>query len=676
MSVQIYVDPINGSDNNAGTAIATAVATVAYAESIAPNGITINILFQSVIGSALNTTLTAPSATTANLTTRGGGGGGDISADTGGGGGGEESAAGAAITAGETLTIAFTAGGVGGNGTSTNGGTATIKRGATKLCEAGGGSSGTNGGGGGNGTVIGGTTRHAGGGGDRGGGGAAGNGGNGGSASGDTGGTAGTDTLSLAGAGGAADVGVGLNYGGGGGVGQNGGKGIIMLSYTYVAPVNADISYEVGTQPGAYFATVLDAANDTGQNKQGWTYHPNTHVSLKIGPGTYDMGTSATICMDTPGPGSTITLTNSTWCAPGVLPVITGRLNLGLDTEQLSLVKLEVCNLVIGSNASGGQLTILGQGISPMTVAENVWKNTVVHDILFTGASMTLGAALGYLTFYGSGNATASAYNLVFNNTNGMAAGRYPIQFETQLAGLFTVTFDQSSVFIPQSPSGAVRLNPAVAGATITLTASNNIIVGTSSGYLSSNWTGNTSQIVVSGSGNRGGAQLPGTTSDSITGMTGVTAFVNATGGNLTPLSNASTVVTATTTTITTDFNGATRPQTKAWTNGLGAASAGPIIFAGAINAGITVTGIVAGATTCSWTAFPGADHYQISIDGGAYSATGVTGTSYSGTGGTLYAVRAYDAANNVLGQGSGTYTPSANSATANIQSLLMMGLV
>jgi hypothetical protein len=70
-----------------------------------------------------------------------------------------------------------------------------------------------------------------------------------------------------------------------------------------------------------------------------------------------------------------------------------------------------------------------------------------------------------------------------------------------------------------------------------------------------------------------------------------------------------------------------------------------------------TIAGLVVTDTGAHWTAYTGATGgYQISIGGGAFSATGITGTTYTGTilPGQTVVVRALDGSTpgNVIAQG------------------------
>lgn len=662
MPVQIYIDPINGSDGSFGDSIAQAFQTLAGAYINAPNGITINVVWPGTVGAALNTTWTVPDGITA-VKMRCIGGGGGSGSTVGGGGGGCEIVNAAAVTPGESLTIGITSGGLASSGT--GGGTATIKRSGTTLCGAIGGQNGNAGGSGGGTTVITGAVRHTGGSGDSGGGGAAGDTANGGAGGGTTPGTAGTDTGGFSGAGGTG-VGtgaVGSDYGGGGGSGSsenNGGKALIVISFTYTAAATTPIVYEVGGHAGAHFPDLAAAELDTGNSRAGWTYHPNTHIILRLGSESFAAGTGGhIICMDTPGPGCTITITASTVCGSGVLPVITGTLTLGIDNEVYHAVQANISGIQFGSAAVGGRLVISGMGWSTTSTLENVWKGFSLHDVLFTGASMTLAAGAGYLTLQSCANSTASIFNLVMDNSNGMAASHYPIQFSPGHPGTLGILLSHSTIYVPAADSGAIRLNPS-GGGSVSLTAANNIIAGTTSTYISVNATNNGTTITVAGSGNRGGTNVPGTT-DTTGGLTAAQLLANPTGGDLTTLSNASTLVVATTTSIATDFNGAARPQLTTWVGPLGAAAIGsPMVFAGAYNAAIVIYGLSITKSGATWMAFQGAASYQISIGGGAFSATGISGTTYTGSIviGQRVVVQALDGSANVLAQAEQYFLP------------------
>lgn len=74
---------------------------------------------------------------------------------------------------------------------------------------------------------------------------------------------------------------------------------------------------------------------------------------------------------------------------------------------------------------------------------------------------------------------------------------------------------------------------------------------------------------------------------------------------------------------------------------------------------------LVLSSTGATWNAFTGASSYQISISGGAFSSTGISGTTYTGTilPGQLVIVQALDSGGNVIAQG--TAIISAGNASA-----------
>lgn len=80
-----------------------------------------------------------------------------------------------------------------------------------------------------------------------------------------------------------------------------------------------------------------------------------------------------------------------------------------------------------------------------------------------------------------------------------------------------------------------------------------------------------------------------------------------------------------------------------------------------------------------SWTVVGGASSYQVSKDGGAFSTTGVSGTSYTDIGGAggphTYTVRAFSGVD-LIGEGSANYVVARLGAGTNTQNLLILGVL
>ena len=109
----------------------------------------------------------------------------------------------------------------------------------------------------------------------------------------------------------------------------------------------------------------------------------------------------------------------------------------------------------------------------------------------------------------------------------------------------------------------------------------------------------------------------------------------------------------STTSPVPLDIGGVARPRML---NGSPLVDAGPSTFVVGTVLGLTVT-----RTGAHWTAYTGATGYQISIGGGAFSATGISGTTYTGTilPGQSVVVWALDSGSNVLAQGLKNFSPN-----------------
>ncbi len=195
-------------------------------------------------------------------------------------------------------------------------------------------------------------------------------------------------------------------------------------------------------------------------------------------------------------------------------------------------------------------------------------------------------ATSGILNLTGGWNGAASAENIGFYNSN-TSSGASPIVglnfFGTSPSN---ITLSQISSYMTNNTAGFMRYQVTAANVGSRLNLTNIIGASTNSAYLfvAANSTVNAGgSLTILASGIRGGTvvlsgfSLGLTSSDIINGMTGALLFANNTTSGLTILTNSSTLVTATTSPVSMDINGANRPTTNGTRSG--------IVWAGIVNA-------------------------------------------------------------------------------------------
>jgi hypothetical protein len=97
--------------------------------------------------------------------------------------------------------------------------------------------------------------------------------------------------------------------------------------------------------------------------------------------------------------------------------------------------------------------------------------------------------------------------------------------------------------------------------------------------------------------------------------------------------------------------------------NSVLAEQGGMILLEGEAVDAVIITNIT--KTSVTWAAFSGAASYVISVGGGAFTATGISGTTYTGTItiGQVIIVQALDGSGNVIAQGTGSYVPGCGTS-------------
>ncbi len=339
-------------------------------------------------------------------------------------------------------------------------------------------------------------------------------------------------------------------------------------------------------------------------------------------------------------------------------PIIRG----GTDTYRISdvansLQQLNLSGLQYGSSTNSGLLAISSLGSQSAITVGNCFFRAISTSTL--------------LNVVVSANAACAITNTGFLVNNSISATQ--VMLQTSGTGGSNMILSHLSCHVSGAPLGFMRVD-LNANQIRTLTLTNMDTTSTNSSFGSFGTitlASGAASLVLNGSGIRtgiwnatsvaaAGVTIIDNVTDVVQGLTSAALFSNTTLG-LNILTNANTLVAATTTPVAMDINGANRPQFLL--NG------SVRVYAGIVNANIAIGGLIASVVqttaTVSFTAFTGADHYTLSLNGvdqGTFVSGGTMTISRNRV--NTWTVSALDAGNAILADASASLFPNRSTGS------------
>ncbi len=357
------------------------------------------------------------------------------------------------------------------------------------------------------------------------------------------------------------------------------------------ASMTSAVDYVVGLDVGDTYAALDDAAADMGN----W---PNNNlVRLFMRGGTWDANTVFNASAITNVALEILPHTSNTATVGALLQtdtaghvIITGTLQV--NSRSVGLTAVSIHGIQLGQNdggTTGGKLVL-----SQVGGANNALMLAGAYDIMVARAT---NPASGFGVIQaGAGHAgQITLSNIGFDSPTTLTANRFSIAITHAGTGSAYVNLWHISGYQPNNVSGAIKINLA-SGSILNLSTTNDIFVGTHSSYAAYGTitrTSGVSTLNLVESGMRSGTlSLPAmsgsitlnhTTTDMVNSVVPATVFADVATG-LDILTNATTLVTDTTSPVSVDINGEARPQVL---------STGPRVYAGLVNAVFATAGTI-----------------------------------------------------------------------------------